>query len=93
MDNIRPALFENGWQSAVHAVIKSWPFAQVVHFNPGLLQQTIEVATQPTRVRNDYGLITLTVQPPYDMNGYTLGATRAQHWNDMDDSDLLHDLS
>src|SRR5260370_35486036 len=91
MDNVRSATFENRWQSVVHAVIESRLFAQVVHFYSGLLQQTIEVATQPTRIRNDYGLVTLAVQPPYNLNPSAPGPTRGKHWNDMTAPALLHD--
>src|SRR6266581_2059916 len=93
MDNVRPAFFENRWQSVVHAVIKSGLFPQVQNFNASIFQQTIEVATQTARERNDCRFKTLPVQPSHDMNRHTLGATGAQHWNYMHDSDLLHDLS
>src|SRR6266567_1419128 len=93
MDNVRPAFFENRWQSVVHAVIESRPFAQVPHFYPILLKQAVQIATQPTCVRNDCWLITLTVQSPHDMNRYALGTTGAEHRNDMDHFDLLHGLS
>src|SRR6266581_2428815 len=77
VDNVRPALFENRWQSIVHAVIESRPLAQVVHFYPSLLQQTVEVATQPARERNDCWFKALTVQTFHDMNRHALGATGA----------------
>src|SRR5216683_1900097 len=77
MDNVRLALFENRWQSVVHAVIESRPFAQVPHFYPSLLKQTVQVATQTARERNDCWFKTLTVQSPHDMNRHALGATGA----------------
>src|SRR5260370_33095047 len=93
VDNVRPALFENRWQSIVHAVIESRVFAQISDFYASLFQQTIEVATQPARERNDCWFKALTVQTFHDMNRHALGATGAQHRNDMDDFNLLHDLS
>src|SRR5260370_15064074 len=93
VDNVRPALFENKWQSVVHAVIESGPFAQVPHFYPSLLKQTVQVATQTARERNDRWFKTLTVQSPHDMNRHTLSATGAYHRHNMDHFDLLHDLS
>src|SRR5258708_7525427 len=77
MDNVRPALLENRWQSVVHAVIESRPFAQVPHFYSSLLKQTVQVATQTARERNDCRFKTLPVQPSHDMHRYALGATRA----------------
>jgi hypothetical protein len=93
VDNIRPTFFENRWQSVVHAVIESGPLAQIAYFYPGILEQTIEVATQPASIRNHYRLVTLAVQSPRDMNRYALGAPRAQHRNNMNDPNLLHDLN
>src|SRR5882672_9154788 len=93
MDNFRPIFPENTMQSGVHAVIESRPFAQVSNLYPSLIQQTVEVASQPPRERNDCCFIPLTVQSFHDMNRDALGATGAEHWNDMDHFDLFHHLS
>ncbi len=70
-------------QSGVHAVIESRLFAQVSNFYPSLLQQTVEVTSQPSCERNNYGFISLAVQSSHDMNRHALGATGAERRNDM----------
>src|ERR1700730_13203498 len=90
VDDIRLALSENRMLPGVHAVIKSRAYAQISNFYASLLQQTVEVAFQPSCERNDYRFIPLTVQSSYDMDRHALGTTRAQHRNDMDYLDLIH---
>jgi len=93
VNNIRLAVSENRMQSGVYAVVESRAFAQVSNFYASLLQQTVEVASQPPRERNYYWFISLAVQPSHDMNRYALGAAGAEHRDDMDYSYFVHDLS
>ena len=93
VDNIWPAFSESSMYSRIHAVIESRAFAQVSNFYPSLVQQTIQVAFQPTGVGNDDRFIALTVQSSHDMNCHALGAAGAQHRNDMNHFDFIHVLS
>jgi hypothetical protein len=78
--------------SRVHTVVESRPFAQISNFYPRLIQQTMEVAFQSPRERDECWFITLPVQSPDDMNRNALGAAGAQHRNDLDHFNFVHVL-
>src|SRR6266404_2212730 len=90
VNNVGLVVFENRVQSGVNAVIESRMFAQVSNFNAGLIEQTVEVASEALGERNDNWFIPLAVQSSNDMDRHALGSARAQHRNDMDYLDLVH---
>ena len=93
VNNIRTAGSENTMQPGVHAVIESRMFAQVSDFHSSLFQQPVELALQPAAKRDDHWLKRLTVQSRHDVNRHALRAARAQHRNNMEHFNFLHDLS
>jgi len=93
VDNIRPVISESTMQSVVHAVIESRRFAKILNFHASFLKQAVEVAFLAPPERNDCSFISPRIQSCHDVNRDTLGATRVQRRNDMEHSNLLHDVS
>jgi len=91
--NIRSVISESAMQSEVHAVVESRRLAKISDFHAGFVKQTVKVASLTPPERNDCCLISLRIQSCHDVNRYALGATGVQRRNNMEHSNLLHDIS